>query len=863
MSTQDLSSIPGVAGNLVWSFGAVEFDERRWQLRVRGAAVELEPRPLEILACLLRHAGETVSREELLQDVWGHAHLSKNALSNSVGKLRRAIDDEDETLIVTVHRIGYRLAAPVSCRVAYNEPVALGLATGSEVPARPGWRLQRQLGLPPSPEVWLAQCGDQQRVFKFSADGSRLPSLRREAAVWRVLASALERPETVARVIDWNFDTAPYFIECEYGGESLVEWAGRPPGLSALALDDRIEVAARIADAVAAAHRVGVLHKDLKPANILAAAGPDRLPALRLTDFGAADLDERSTTALESMSQTLLGALAGISDSGTPMYLAPELLRGEPATVQSDLYALGVLLYQLVTADLRHPLAPGWEQEIDDALLREDIREAANLIPTKRLSSAQQLADRLRALPARRLARHEDEERAARIAIAERALERNRARRPWLIAAVSALTLGLAASLWFFHQATTSRDEALRQAAIVQAASDVLNDDLAAAANPDLGGTSGATVLAALTAAAASIDERLRAAPEIALRLHQTIGIAYRTLGRYGEAEAEFRRAWTLAQGRAINRDAMVGAALLLAQDLAYQSKYDEARSLLDRADATLADERVASPAVEVQRWDVHAMLDRHRGDLAAALHDSAKALTALRSSQTDGQPLDTQLERLSTLHIALAQQEGGERALAERLERELLARLEHKGLGSGGFALRVRQQLLDNLIAGGRLDEASQLLPSLQAITHERLGDSTPTALNLRLSEARLESARGHHALAIAAARRAAEGYATLFGANNDVTIRCLLTLGQIERASGAPAEALADLRRAAIAAESLQGSRGPLAQLAAYEVAAALQASGDSAAARAAGRLLDAKLLAAAAPGRDWPGLLHRLHN
>src|SRR5579859_865397 len=97
----------------IWTFGAVCFDERRWELRVGSQLVEIEPRPLEILLCLLRHSGETVTREELLLAVWGHPHLSENTLSNAIAKLRKAIGDPDQTAIVTVHKIGYRLSAAV------------------------------------------------------------------------------------------------------------------------------------------------------------------------------------------------------------------------------------------------------------------------------------------------------------------------------------------------------------------------------------------------------------------------------------------------------------------------------------------------------------------------------------------------------------------------------------------------------------------------------------------------------------------------------------------------------------------------------------------------------------------------------
>src|SRR3546814_6757634 len=75
--------------------------------------------------------------------------------------------------------------------------------------------------------------------------------------------------DDIIRVLDWNFYQLPFYLECEYGGCNLADWATQPPGLAALPLQQRLHLFLKIADAVAAAHSVGVLHKDLKPANVL------------------------------------------------------------------------------------------------------------------------------------------------------------------------------------------------------------------------------------------------------------------------------------------------------------------------------------------------------------------------------------------------------------------------------------------------------------------------------------------------------------------------------------------------------------------------------------------------------------------
>src|SRR3546814_15006043 len=68
-------------------------------------------------------------------------------------------------------------------------------------------------------------CSSDLRVFKFSLDGERLSAIKREATLMRVLRDTLGERDDFARVIDWNFESEPFFLECDYGGQSLPEWA--------------------------------------------------------------------------------------------------------------------------------------------------------------------------------------------------------------------------------------------------------------------------------------------------------------------------------------------------------------------------------------------------------------------------------------------------------------------------------------------------------------------------------------------------------------------------------------------------------------------------------------------------------------
>lgn len=293
-------------------------------------------------------------------------------------------------------------------------------AIGLVVPRRDHWVLEQQLGEGGFGEVWLAvhTKTKTKRVFKFCFEPDRIKGLKREVVLFRLLKESLGHRDDIAQILDWDFEHSPYFIESEYTeGGDLAEWAEAKGGLGAVPLATRLELVAQTAVALGSAHSVGVLHKDIKPSNILVSevAGKDK-PRISLTDFGIglitdpAALAARGITAA-GLTQTLISSSTPSSGAGTHMYMAPEIIEGRPATTLSDVYALGVLLYQIVVADFGRALAPGWERDIDDPLLAEDIAACIDGNPDLRLASAGELAARLRALDSRREAKRADERR--------------------------------------------------------------------------------------------------------------------------------------------------------------------------------------------------------------------------------------------------------------------------------------------------------------------------------------------------------------------------------------------------------------------------------------------------------------------
>jgi serine/threonine protein kinase/tetratricopeptide (TPR) repeat protein len=301
-------------------------------------------------------------------------------------------------------RFARRLLSPSEERMLGWRPAA-----GQPLPQRPLWTLVERLGEGGFGEVWLARHkAGERRVFKFCFEAERLRALKREVTLFRLLKEALGHRDDIARILDWQFEEPPYFVESEYTeGGNLARWAEQQGGLGTLPPATRLALAAEVAEALAAAHSVGILHKDVKPENVLVAIDREGRPRPRLTDFGVGQVTERERLAAGGV--TALGFTDTLGEdargAGTVGYLAPELLEGKPPSIQADIYSWGVLLYQLVVGDFKHALAPGWERGVGDELLVEDLARFVDGSPERRPASAREAAAMLRSLETRRAAR--------------------------------------------------------------------------------------------------------------------------------------------------------------------------------------------------------------------------------------------------------------------------------------------------------------------------------------------------------------------------------------------------------------------------------------------------------------------------
>lgn len=531
MNEPSVKSEPATSADRRWKFANAAFDERSLELVVDGAAVEIERKPLEVLRFLLQHAGEVVTKDEILAAVWPGRVLSDTVLTKAIARLREQLGPEGQATIKTVHGYGYRLVAPVTAELTRETPSThFGFKAGDHPPQRPLWSLVERLGSGGHGEVWLVRHDKtrEQRVFKFALDESSLVSLKREITLFRVLQDTLGGKARVVTLRDWNLEAVPYFIESDFARQgSLVDWWERSGGADAVPMEVRIEIVARIAEALASVHAVGVLHKDVKPSNILIDRVVDGCPEILLGDLGSGGLLDPARLAAMGITrlgftQTVAAVGAG---SGTPLYLAPELLKGQPPTVLSDVYALGVLLFQLVVGDLRRPLYAGWERDIQDELLREDIAAAAEGVPEHRLFSAAELATRLRTLVNRRNERQRQAEEHRAAERQKLSTERAQARRVAAFIAVAILVVGLITSSLLYIDARRARAHAESERATAQAVASFLGEEMfrGIEGRP----LNGFTINQLLIQASEQLPKRLARSPDAAEQINAALGAAF------------------------------------------------------------------------------------------------------------------------------------------------------------------------------------------------------------------------------------------------------------------------------------------------------------------------------------------------
>jgi hypothetical protein len=502
------------------------------------------------------------------------------------------------------------------------------------------------------------------------------------------------------------------------------------------------------AQAVAAAHETGVLHKDLKPANVMIAPAGEGRWQIKVVDFGSGSLlqpGRLNALGITNLGFTQTASLDSLAVmTGTLMYMAPEVLAGQPPTASADVYALGVMLYQLATGDFRRPLSAGWETTVDDPLIREDIADAACGDPAKRLATVAALVDRLQTLDARRTARTELDLAKARAHRVERRLEAARARRPWVLAAVAILVIGLGVSLELYRRASSERDRANRQTNAAAAMNRFLASDLLGRGDPFQSGTSTETLVDAVKQASPRIDRQFSDAPEIAAQLHHEIARALDNRTDWPDARHEYESAAELflRTGGPLSQDAItVRLQRAMMEARTYETgSLPLARSILAQQESLLA--KISRPREDVPVW-----LHSARGMIALIGNNAKLAAEEFGTAYRDAASLATFDEstrltlkqRLAFAHIRL-----GDGAGAERLIRELIADFSRINGADSPQVLRVRLNLAQAFMIQGKNKEAIQETTSLYPAYVARLGETHELSMQLLTTRAQCEGTLG-----------------------------------------------------------------------------------------------------------------------
>jgi len=250
-----------------------------------------------------------------------------------------------------------------------SEPI-VSLAPSARTGAMVGpYRLELLLGEGGMGQVWQAARADglyQRRVaLKLLRPGLADPNLRLRFTRERQILARLEHPH-IARLLDAGIsnDSQPYLALEYVEGEPITDYCRN----RAVPMEARLALFQQICEAVSHAHANLIVHRDLKPSNIMVTPGGE----VRLLDFGIAKLLD---TENKTMDRTRTGVRAF-----TLHYAAPEQVRGEPVTTMTDVYSLGVVLYELLADAKPYRLKRQTDAEWEEAILAHDPQRPSQAV---------------------------------------------------------------------------------------------------------------------------------------------------------------------------------------------------------------------------------------------------------------------------------------------------------------------------------------------------------------------------------------------------------------------------------------------------------------------------------------------------
>jgi serine/threonine-protein kinase len=664
---------------------------------------------------------------------------------------------EVESLVGSSLRAGATLERAVSAAARQvsdrRSPVAPGRQLGPYV-------LVREIGHGGMGEVYLAERSDdayrKQVAIKVVRGVFHGSSARERFLHERRILARLEHPY-IARILDGGQteDGVPWLAMEYVDGEPIDRFCQS----RALPIVERLVIFERVCEAVQYAHRNLVVHRDLKPGNVLVQS--DGTP--RLLDFGIARLLDADGSAEAPL--TIEG-----SAPMTPPYASPEQVRGDAVTTASDICSLGAMLYELLAGKAPFAAHSSSSRALERAILEVDpplpsltVRELGTLNDAERSRLARALRGDLDAIVAKALRKEPQARYESASALADdlrrhrqglpvearrgtwryrsgRFVRRNRAAVAaaaivFLVLVGSAVTLAIQAS-----RLASQRDRANAEAESSREVSEFLAG-IFESTNPERSHPDSISAREILDRGALRIRSELRDRPLVRARLLAAIGNAYRTLGVYDSATARLDEALSLRE-RVFGRDHLEFATALHQRGMLH----------LDRGELKEAGSAFRA-AARIRR----ARLGPESAELGKTLIDIGIVLT--RQAQMDS--------ALVPLRSAAA--------ILERAHGPM-----HADVALAFNSLAVAQAQL------GHFDAADSLLQRVLAIREQEFGPAHPRVGELVNNLGTLAARRGDNAAARTHLERARDIFERAMGTGHPQTLSTVANLAVILRRSG-----------------------------------------------------------------------------
>ena len=336
-------------------FAVFEADLVTGELRKSGIRVKLQEQPFRVLALLLTNHGQLVRREQLRRELWSDSTFVDfdQGLATAIRKIREVLEDaaENPRFVETLPKRGYRFIAPVEWD--RQEPVDEGAPQRAGIPQTVShYRILEKLGEGGMGVVYKAEDSKLQRTvaLKFLPshgleEEEHRARFQREAQA----AAALDHPNicTVYEIDEAQGQT--FLAMAHLEGSTVSQKVKQGP----LRLAEALDIAIQAGEGLRAAHVKGIVHRDIKSANLMVSLQGQ----VKIMDFGLAQAADRSQL---TKTDTLLG---------TPAYMSPEQAQRQPADRRTDIWSLGVVMYEMLTG--QRP----FEGEREEAVLYGIVHE--------------------------------------------------------------------------------------------------------------------------------------------------------------------------------------------------------------------------------------------------------------------------------------------------------------------------------------------------------------------------------------------------------------------------------------------------------------------------------------------------------